>query len=299
MTSTPSPANAAPATASQALRITLIGVGNLGSALAEGLAAAPGVALTLCARREESLSAWSQRARTTTDAGVAVADADMVLLVLKPRHTPALLTQLAPALPAGCLVVSCAASLSLPALQRALDQARAPVAAGVRLAVAMPNIGAAVGASTTALVVPPGPAHHSDAALLARVFGTVGETALLADESAMAAVTVTASSGPAFLLLAVEAMADAAVAAGLPRATALTMARGALWAASERLPPGAEPAPVRHTVTSPGGITAAGIAALEAHGVRAAFAGATTAALQRARTMATELEPSLEAPKQD
>jgi pyrroline-5-carboxylate reductase len=86
-------------------------------------------------------------------------------------------------------------------------------------------------------------------------------------------------------LLALEALVDAGVEQGLPRADALAFARGALLAAAARVGDGVEPAAVRATVTSPAGTTAAGLAVLERAGVRAGFLDAVRAATERSKEL--------------
>ena len=105
------------------------------------------------------------------------------------------------------------------------------------------------------------------------------------DANGFHAVTAVGASGPAFLLLACEAMADAAVEAGLPRDDALAWARAALVAAAARWGPGLEPQQIRATITSPAGTTAAGLSALESGAARAAFADAVRAAVARSREL--------------
>ena len=256
------------------MKIAIIGVGGLGGALAEGLLAR-GATLSLCDRHVEKLARFVGRAETHLEPGAAVQGADVVVLAVKPKVTPATCKQVAVHAPAGALVVSCAAGVPVAALPAAGPAARA-----------MPNIGAARGFSTTAVFLGPRTERERDLARLAEVFSAVGAVREVAEEAWLHVVTAVAASGPAFLLLAVEAMADAAVEAGLPRGDALAYAAGALRAAAARLEDGAEPGALRAEVTSPGGTTAAGLAALEDRGARAAFQDAVRSAVARARELA-------------
>lgn len=256
------------------MKVTIIGVGGLGGALARGLVAAGGVDLTLCGRRQASLEAWAGRVRTVIDARAAVDDAEVVVLAVKPKGTVELLQLIAPALAQDALVVSCAAGVGLARLD-----------VGVPVARAMPNIGAQQRMSTTAVCLGPHTDAARDRARLQRVFSAVGEVFEPADESRLHAVTATAASGPALLLLAVEALVDAGVEQGLSRSEALQCARGALVAAAARLDAGVEPVAVRSQVTSPGGTTAAGLAALERGAVRGALHDAVAAAVARSQTL--------------
>lgn len=256
------------------MKVTIIGPGGLGGAIARGLDAAGGIELIVCGRRQPSVAAWTGRVRTELDARVAVEYADVIVLAVKPRGTAELLGLIAPHLRPDALVVSCAAGITLAALD-----------VGVAVARAMPNIGAQQRVSTTAFCLGPHAVPDRDRERLTRVFSAVGDVFELADESKLHVVTATAASGPAFLLLAVEALVDASVEQGLTRAEALQCARGALVAAAARLEPGSEPTTVRAQVTSPGGTTAAGLAALERAGVRGALHDAVAAAVARSKSL--------------
>jgi pyrroline-5-carboxylate reductase len=270
------------------LPVTIIGVGNLGRTLAAGLQGDDRFALTLCGRTPGSLDDWRGRATVTLDVQAAVRAAAVVLLVVKPKDTAALLAGIAPALHKDALVVSCAAGVSLTALARAAQEAQVGV---VRVARAMPNIGATARASTTAVVLADGPARANDEEMLRAVFGPLGDVLVLPDEESLHAVTVAASSGPALMLLFVEALRDAGIACGLNPTLALQAARGALWAADARLAPGADPGPLRASVTSPQGITAAALSALDAHDLHGAVSAAMAAGIARSKEMTSQIDP--------
>lgn len=263
------------------LRVTIIGVGGLGSAIAGGLIDAVDVELTLCARRVETVAAFADRARIVAAPSSAVAGADVVVIAVKPKDVVAVLQQLAPALPTDALVVSCAAGVALEKLASALTTASTTVG----LARAMPNIGARVKASTTAVVLGATTSAPRDHERLRQVFGAVGAVKAIVDEQQLHAITAVAASAPAWLLLAVEALVDGAVEQGIARADALVWARGALLAAAARLDDGVEPLTVRAQVTSPAGTTAAGLAVLEEAGLRSAVQRAVAAASSRSRTL--------------
>jgi pyrroline-5-carboxylate reductase len=258
------------------MKITIIGVGGLGSALAAGLLASgdADIDLTLCARREGMLDPFRGRARLLVDARAAVVDADVVVLAVKPKGTPELLGHIAPAVSREAVVVSCAAGVTLQRL-----------AGHGAIARAMPSIGAQKRASTTAICLGPGCSGARDLPRLRRIFEAVGTVREVADESWLHVITAVGASGPAFLLLACEALVDAGVEQGLPRHEALAWARGALTAAAARLEEDVEPLALRALVTSPGGTTAAGLARLEERAVRAAMQAAVRAAADRSREL--------------
>ena len=154
----------------------------------------------------------------------------------------------------------------------------------------MPNTPALVGAGVTA-IAPGTHAGDEDMAWAEEILGGRRRRRARA-ESALDAVTGLSGSGPAYVFLVAEAMADAGVLAGLPRDLAETLAfetlLGAARAARES---DSGPAALRAAVTSPGGTTAAGLRELERHGVRAAFLDAVMAATARPRSSAPELTP--------
>ncbi len=261
------------------MKVTIIGVGGLGSSLARGLVLSDhgrhsDIELTLCARRPGSLDAFAGKARLAFDTQAAVEGADVVVLAVKPKGTPELLAHLNGFIDANAVVVSCAAGVPLSRLQGHPAVARA-----------LPNVGAQERASTTALCFGAGCLPARDRPRLHEVFSAVGVVREVADEGSLHVVTAVGASGPAFLLLACEALADAGVEAGLPRVEALAWARAALTAAAARLDDGAEPQAVRATITSPAGTTAAGLRALEDRAVRAAYADAVRAAVARSKEL--------------
>ena len=140
----------------------------------------------------------------------------------------------------------------------------------------MPNIAAAHGASVTALTGDEGARRSAE-----ELFGAIGETLWLNSEAKLDAATAIAGSGPAFLALVAEALADGGVACGLSRdeAAALTAGLFRSYAALADTPPAA----IKDAVMSPAGTTAAGYGALEDRGVRGAFIEAVRRAYERSR----------------
>jgi len=268
------------------MKLTIIGLGGLGGAIANGVLAAGGdvgdvggIDLVVCGRRQGSVDAFAGRARLELDARAAARGADVVLLAVKPKGTVDLLRHIADVVEPGAVVVSCAAVVTLGRLVADLGVVRFGVAR------AMPNIGAQRRVSTTGYVLGASCDPARDHPRLEAVFGAIGVVRELHDEGLLHAVTAVAASGPAFLLLAVEALVDAGVEQGLSRADAVVCARGALIAAAARLDGDLEPLMVRAQVTSPGGTTAAGLAALEDAGVRGAFQQAVRAAVDRSKAL--------------
>jgi len=193
---------------------------------------------------------------------------------VKPGDVPAAATALAEA--GVDRVVSIAAGVRLAALEASL--------ADVPVVRAMPNTPALVGAGVTA-IAPGTHAGEEDLAWAEEVLGAVGRVVRVA-EPLLDAVTGLSGSGPAYVFLVAEALIDAGVLVGLPRDLSATLAVHTLLGAARLLAEtGDTPEALRAAVTSPGGTTAAGLRALEAAGVRAAFLDAVSAATERSKEL--------------
>jgi pyrroline-5-carboxylate reductase len=255
------------------MKLGVIGCGKMGSALVEG-AIRSGVIAPAQVRGCDAHPATAEAFATATGAAlagdIAGLAADTYLLCTKPQHAAAALA----ALPAGeALLISVAAGLGTGWLE-----ARVP--AGVRVVRCMPNTPALVGKGAAAFCRG-SRATSDDAAATRLLLGAVG-LAVELPESLMDAVTGLSGSGPAFVYIMIEAMADGGVRAGLPRAEALQLAaQTVLGAAAMVLDTGLHPAALKDMVASPGGTTIAGLAELEKHGMRAAFIEAVHAAARR------------------
>lgn len=213
-----------------------------------------------------------------TDSNVAaVKQAELVVLSVKPQVVDAVLDEIAPALDSKKLVISIAAGVPIAAIARRLG-------AGVRIVRTMPNTPALVGAGATALA-PGANATEADLAQALALFQAVG-TAVVVDEHLLDAVTGLSGSGPAFVFLAIEALADGGVKAGLPRQVAMALAAQTVVGAGKLvLETGEHPGKLKDQVTSPGGTTIAGVHALESAGFRAALIAAVEAAARRSKEL--------------
>ena len=217
--------------------------------------------------------------RVVPSAAWAVADAQMIVVAVKPADVAAVLEQAVDSIADDTLIVSIAAGVKI-----ATVEAAAPGRPVVR---AMPNTPALVRRAATAIA--PGE-HATDAHLEAaeRVLGSVG-VVVRVPESQLDAVTGLSGSGPAYVFLVAEALIEAGVLAGLPRETADVLVRETLLGSASLLAAGDEtPEALRAAVTSPGGTTAAGLHELEGRGVRAAFLDAVRAATARSRELGKE-----------
>lgn len=204
----------------------------------------------------------------------ALADADIVLVAVKPQAFHAVVPDIQKAATQKtALLLSIMAGVPLSTLQTA-----APSWPMVR---AMPNTPATVGAGMTAIA--PGQYATAEHLQQARdIFAAVGEVVEV-PEKLINAVTGVSGSGPGYIAVVIEALADGGVAAGLPRATALQLAIQTVLGTAQLLQETElHPAVLKDRVTSPGGTTIAGIAQLEAAGVRSALIQAVQAASRRA-----------------
>lgn len=256
----------------------MVGGGNMGAALLGGVLAARwaepdelAVVEVLAARRDELAARFP---------GVLVTDtipaAEAAVIAVKPYDVAA---ATAAAVAAGARrVLSIAAGVTLASIEAATGDDRVAV---VR---AMPNTPALVGQGAAA-IAGGAAATDDDLAWAEGILGAVG-TVVRVPEHQLDAVTGLAGSGPAYLFLVAEALVDAGVLAGLARPVAETLVHQLFVGSAALLAGHGDPAGLRAMVTSPGGTTAAGLRELEAHGVRAAFLDAVTAATRRSRELA-------------
>ncbi len=227
------------------------------------------------AQRREFLATTYQVEVTGENLEAAIAS-KILLLAIKPQVFPQIATTLSGHTNPSALVISILAGTPLSQLEAAFP--------GQPVIRAMPNTPAAVGAGVSAIA--PGQqvrAEHIEQAK--RILGTVGEVVEV-PESAMDAVTGLSGSGPGYVALMIEALADGGVAAGLSRAVAMKLALATVRGTAQLLQEsGMHPGELKDRVTSPGGTTIAGIALLEKSGVRSAFIEAVKAAVARSQEL--------------
>jgi len=288
MAATAAAAAAAPAPASSSApapiteRIGFLGAGQMAEALARGLIAKGVVrpAQLVCtdpvqARRDLFASLGASAHATAAE---VAQNADVLIVAVKPQYAAPVLQELRPLLdPARHVIVSIAAGITL---ERLLDAA-GPAARCVRV---MPNTPCLVGETAAAMCLGGG-ATAADGDLVGAVFGAVGRIYQV-DEKLLAAVTGLSGSGPAYVFLAIEALADGGVRAGLPRDVATALAAQTVYGSAKMvLETGKHPGALKDMVTSPGGTTIAGVHELEKASTRAAFMNAVVAATQRANEL--------------
>ncbi|HXK12428.1 MAG TPA: pyrroline-5-carboxylate reductase [Vicinamibacteria bacterium] len=260
--------------------VAILGAGTMGQAILGGLLAhghpRGRVRATTRTRPAADTVARERGVRVGTDNVAAAMGADIVVLCLKPANVVPVCRSLAEAkaLKRGALVVSIAAGVKTEAIAGALGD-RVPV---IR---AMPNTPCAIGRGMTVLSRGPN-ASESHAALALKIFAPLGR-ALELEEKHMDTVTGLSASGPAFVFVMIEALADGGVARGLPRQVAIEMAAQMVFgAASMVLESGRHPAALKDDVTTPAGCTIAGILALEDGRIRSVLSRAVEVASVRA-----------------
>ncbi len=250
--------------------LVLLGCGKMGSALLEGWLShgLPPAAFTVIepnpSPRLKALEAEGLRLNASLPEAPAVA-----VLAVKPQMMGGALPGLAAFGGGRTMVLS--------------------IAAGTPIVRAMPNTPAAIGRGMTALVGNAA-AGEAELALAEALMAAVGETVRLPDEAEMDAVTAVSGSGPAYVFLLVEALAEAGIAEGLAPDLAMRLARATVAGAGRLLEAAAEePAQLRANVTSPGGTTAAALAVLAdaGDGLPAMMRRAVAAAAARSRELGT------------
>ncbi|GAA3089713.1 pyrroline-5-carboxylate reductase [Pseudonocardia yunnanensis] len=257
-------------------RIAVLGAGKIGEALLAGLLAAGHGAdqLVFTERHPERAEELTARLGVAAaDVAAAAEIADIIVVAVKPQDIAPVLTELRPALRPGTLVVSLCAGLPTALFEGALP-------AGTPVVRVMPNTPMLVGEAMSA--ISPG-SHAADhhLATVEKLLTSVGRVVRV-PESQQDAVTALSGSGPAYFFFLVEAMIDAGILLGLPRAVAADLIIQSAFGAARMLRESDDhPVILREAVTSPAGTTIAAIRELERHGVRAALIAAIEAARDR------------------
>lgn len=258
------------------MTVAFIGSGAMGSAMARGVRGTrtfkADVVLS-AAHYENAVSVAKRlRCRAAQSNTEAVQGADVVFIAVKPAVVESVIREIDSSVKDGAVLVSAAAGVSVERLTQYTGRSIARI---------MPNVGASAGQSMTALCCAGNVSDEQKERLLLvlKCFGEVAEV----EEKLMPVVTAVSGSGPAYVFMFIEAMADAAVRGGMKRADAYTFAAqtvlgaGALAMKDKRCP-----AALKDAVCSPAGTTIEGVAALEAGGFRAAVMAAVEAALKKA-----------------
>jgi len=263
------------------MTVAIIGAGVMGETLLSGLIRGGHdttdlmVGETRAERADELREKYGVRVVANTEAAEG---ADTVALVVKPQDMGDVLTEIAPHLHKGQLLVSLAAGITTDYIEKHIPD-------GIAVVRVMPNTPALVDEGMAAISA----GTHCDEEHLARAEGMLSVTGRVVrvPEKQQDAVTAISGSGPAYLFFVVEAMIEAGVHLGLPRSTATELVVQTVVGSAKLLrETGTHPTVLREQVTSPGGTTAAAIRQLEDHKVRAAFITAMEAARDRSVALA-------------
>jgi pyrroline-5-carboxylate reductase len=266
-----------------AATIVLIGAGKMGSAMLDGwiaLGLAPSRVAVIEPQPSAEISALAARGLKLNPAPRAVADPAVIVIAVKPQSAAEVVPAAAPLVGPSTVVVSIMAGQRLASLERALP-------AGSAVVRTMPNTPAAIGRGITvavanARVSPP----QRD--LAQRLLAAIGAVEWVDDEGLLDAVTAVSGSGPAYVFLLAEALAQAGAAAGLPADLAERLARATVAGSGELLHRSPlDAATLRRNVTSPGGTTEAALALLMGKdGLGPVMQQAVAAATRRSRELA-------------
>jgi pyrroline-5-carboxylate reductase len=265
------------------VRVAVLGAGKMGGILLQAFLKqnlfAPDQIHTTVGHAEKAIALSVQwGVDVSTNNLEAARQADLILIGVKPFQVPDLIAEIRPALNPTKTIVSFAASVKTRSIEEA---------SGLEIAVirAMPNTPSALGAGAAGLCrgrfVSP-----EQMELAQRIFETVGRTVVV-DEKHMDAVTGLSASGPAYIYIIIEALAEAGVKVGLPRDIATQLAAQTTFGAAKMvLETGYHPALLKDAVTTPAGCTIDGILELEEGGLRVTLIKAVMRATQRAKELA-------------
>lgn len=263
--------------------IAIIGTGNMGDALVSGLigSGSSNPKNIICSdvrkdRLDQIKSGY--KVRTTTSNLKAVSEADIVIYAVKPQLMATVLNETGKKLDMSKLVISIAAGVPLAAMESCIKK-------DMRLIRVMPNIAAAVKEAATA-VAAGAHATKEDVELAMEIFNSIGRCIFLKENYLMDAITGLSGSGPAYIFLIVDALADAGVKMGLSRQDSLFLAAQTILGSAKLLIETQEhPGQLKDKVTSPGGTAIAGLATLESGGLRTTLINAVEAATHRSKEL--------------
>ena len=262
--------------------IGFIGAGNMGGAIIRGILRAGIFTKENIMAADHSEAALRKQAeelgiRTTTDNRELVKSSDILLLSVKPSVLPAVIAEIADEVREDQLIISIAAGQSLERLEGLFGR-KLPM---IRV---MPNTPALVGEGMAALS-PNELVSEEASAFALKIFESFGQAEILPEKLQDVVVGVSGSS-PAYVYMMIEAMADAAVADGMPRAQAYKFAAQAvLGSAKMVLETGQHPGALKDAVCSPGGTTIEAVALLEQLGFRSAVIEAQRACVAKSKEL--------------
>jgi len=264
-------------------KIGFIGAGNMGEALIGGIINSGSSAPEniICSDVGKKRLAFMQKTYgiiTTTDNSEVASCSDIVIYAVKPQIIAAVLRETADKLDMSKLIISIAAGVPMEAIEVALGKE-------LRLIRVMPNVAALVKEGAAAIASGKH-ALKEDIELAMSIFNSVGKSIFLKENYLMDAVTGLSGSGPAYIFLIIDALADAGVKVGLSRKDAIALATQTVLGSAKMLQEtGAHPGQLKDMVTSPGGTAIAGLHNLEKGGLRTTLINAVEAATNRSKEL--------------
>lgn len=272
------------------LTVGFLGGGNMAAALVKGLLhskVVPPAQVIVSDVKSERLALLHEThgVETTQDNHELVKVADVVVLAVKPQVFDKVLGAVGSEFRGDQLLVSVAAGVPIAAMESRLP-------ANARVVRSMPNTPATVDAGATAIAAGTH-ATEDDLEIARALFAAVGRVVTL-DETLLDAVTGLSGSGPAYVMLMIEALADGGVKVGLHRDTALLLAAQTVYGSAKLLlETGEHPGRLKDMVTSPGGTAIAGLHTLESGGLRRTLIDAVEAATNRAGQLGEQMAAKL------
>jgi len=258
--------------------IVFIGAGFMGGALIRGMVKSKTIApqkITAVDPRSEILDALENETaiNVTNDTSSAVANADIVVLGVKPQILKDVVQEISAFISNDKLVISIAAGVRISSFESWLGDSTPIIRA-------MPNMGAAVGSAATAISAS-AIAGTAEIEVAKKIFDSVGKTVVV-KEKLLDAVTAVSGSGPAYVFLFLEAMTEAGTALGLSQETAYELSLATFYGSAKlAMETGQDPASLRESISSPGGTTLAGLASFEKEGFREIVKKSVETAMKR------------------
>lgn len=262
------------------MKLGVIGAGNMSSAILQGVIKAGAFKVEDIYVSEILPDKLEQAAKlgvhTTTDSREVVSNSDYIMFGVKPNVILKVMDSVKDII-ADKVVISIAAGINVESMKNALGE-------NAKIVRTMPNVPALVGEGMTA-ICKSNDVTEEEMQVVIDIFNSIGKTALL-PETLINTATATNGSGPAYVFMMVEAMADAAVLHGIPRDTAyLLVAQTIMGAAKLVLETGSHPGQLKDMVCSPGGTAIEAVYQLELDGFRASLINAIDRCVKKANSM--------------
>jgi len=270
-------------------KIGIIGVGNIGASILQGLLVADRGRLDekilITDIKKEKLGSFksdSESRVVVCESNEEVAEkSDVIILAVKPNDVRGVVGEIAPFINGGKILVSVAAGVPTRAIESEIGE-------GKKVIRVMPNIGALAGESVTAMCRG-GYAGEEDEAIAKEILGAIGEVYSV-KESDIDIITGLSGSGIAFFAAVIEAMAAGGVYEGLPHNLSLEISAKTALGAAKMVLAGYEPSSIKQMTASPGGTTIRGLYAMDARGVKTAIMDAVIEATKRAREISSKAQ---------